>query len=121
MTNEDLRTVNWVPELFLKVVDNIRTRGNLNPSLTNDRHERKIERYNKTLKDSGGAIVGLLATGQDITERKAAEEGSRRSKELLEKTFLSLDRAVFIVSAAEDPVTCSGEEVTMHLNSLTPG
>ncbi len=51
--------------------------------MTKDGRERIIEWYDKTLKDEKGNTVGLVAIGQDITERKLAEEKIRAS--LLEK------------------------------------
>ena len=68
------RDQDQVRELFLKAVGNIQTDGNVNPIVTKDGREREIEWHDKTLKDADGNIVGLLAVGQDITERKAAEE-----------------------------------------------
>ena len=70
------RDQDWVRELFLKAVGDIRTHGNVNPIVTKDGREREIEWYDKTLKDvkdADGNAVGLLAVGQDVTERKAAE------------------------------------------------
>jgi PAS domain S-box-containing protein len=60
--------------LFFQAIDDIQTRGNINPIVTKDGRERKIEWYDKTLKDADGNIVGLLAIGQDITARKRTEE-----------------------------------------------
>jgi PAS domain S-box-containing protein len=76
-----------IRELFLRAVGDIQTRGNVNPIVTKDGHEREIEWFDKTLKDADGNIVGLLAIGQDITERKRAEEALRDANELLEKIF----------------------------------
>jgi len=70
------RDQDWVRELFLKAVGDIRTHGNVNPIVTKDGREREIEWYCKTLKDvkdADGNTVGLFAVGQDVTERKAAE------------------------------------------------
>ena len=47
--------------------------GNVNPIVTKDGQEIYIEWNDKTLKDAQGNVVGLLAIGQDITERKQAE------------------------------------------------
>jgi len=63
-----------VRELFLKAVSDIQTQRNVNPIVTRDGREREIEWYDKTLRDVDGNIVGLLAIGQDITERKRLEE-----------------------------------------------
>jgi len=64
---------NRIRELFLNAVDDIQTRGNVNPIVTKDGRELIIEWYDKTLKDEKGNAVGLLAIGQDITDRKRAE------------------------------------------------
>jgi PAS domain S-box-containing protein len=76
-----------IRELFSRAVSDIQTRGNVNPIVTRDGREREIEWFDKTLKDADGNIVGLLAIGQDITERKRAEEALRDTNELLEKVF----------------------------------
>jgi PAS domain S-box-containing protein len=68
------RNTTSIRELFRQAVSDIQTRGNVNPIITKDGRERQIEWYDKTLKDAEGNVVGLLATGQDITERKRAEE-----------------------------------------------
>jgi PAS domain S-box-containing protein len=59
--------------LFLQAIDDIQTRGNINPIITKDGHEREIEWYDKTLKDTDGRTIGLLAVGQDVTERLQVE------------------------------------------------
>ncbi|NQT72934.1 MAG: sensor histidine kinase [Chloroflexi bacterium] len=61
-----------VRNMFAKAVSNIQTKGNVNPIITKDGQERQIEWYDKTLKDSEGNVVGLLAIGQDISERQRA-------------------------------------------------
>jgi len=61
-----------IRELFSKATDDIKTKGNVNPIVTKDGREREIEWFDKTLKDSNGQTIGLLAIGQDITERKQA-------------------------------------------------
>jgi len=65
---------NRIRELFLNAIDDIQTRGNVNPIVTKDGRELIIEWYDKTLKDEKGNTVGLVAIGQDITDRKQAEE-----------------------------------------------
>ena len=59
---------------FKEAIDDIQTRGNVNPIITKNDRELFIEWHDKTLKDSKGNILGLLTIGQDITERKQAEE-----------------------------------------------
>lgn len=54
-----------------------------NPVLTREREERIIAWHNTVLRDEAGNIVGTLGSGEDITERKQAEEYlQRRNLEL---------------------------------------
>jgi PAS domain S-box-containing protein len=64
--------------LFLKALSDIQMCGNVNPIVTKDGREREVEWYDKTLRDAQGNVNGLLAIGQDITERKQAEEEIRK-------------------------------------------
>ena len=75
-----------VRSLFQKAVGDIQTRGNVGAIITRDGRERLIEWYDKTLKNADGSVEGLLAIGQDVTERKRAEEALRSA--LAEKEML---------------------------------
>jgi PAS domain S-box-containing protein len=72
-----------IQELFLRAVSDIQTRGNVNPIVTKNGLEREIAWYDKTLKDTDGNVIGVLAVGQDITERVRAEETLRHRNEEL--------------------------------------
>jgi len=63
-----------IHQVFDRAVGGTHTRGNVNPILTKDGRERQIEWFSTTLKDVGGHPVGVLAIGQDITERVQAED-----------------------------------------------
>lgn len=63
-----------IRELFLETVINTLTIGNINPIVTKDGDEHLIEWNAKTLKNSKGDVIGLLSTGQDITEKKQTEQ-----------------------------------------------
>jgi PAS domain S-box-containing protein len=51
-----------------------------NPVLTKSGTERIIAWHNTLLKDATGNIIGTLSSGEDITERKQAEEELRKSE-----------------------------------------
>ena len=69
-------------ELFTKAISDIKTEGNINPIVTRDGKELTIEWFNRTLKDKNGDITGILAMGQDITERRNIEEQLRQSQKM---------------------------------------
>jgi PAS domain S-box-containing protein len=49
--------------------------------------ERTIAWHNTVVRDAAGMIIGTLSSGEDITERKLAEEALRRSEEKFSKAF----------------------------------
>jgi PAS domain S-box-containing protein len=79
-----------VREFFLKAVGTFQSKGKVDPILTKDGRLREIEWYDKTLKDTEGRVIGLLAIGHDVTERKRAEETLRESKEFVENLIASM-------------------------------
>jgi len=64
---------NSVKSVFKKAIDDIQTRGNVNPIIAKDGRTILVEWHDKTLKDRDGRTEGILAIGYDITERKRAE------------------------------------------------
>ncbi len=58
-----------IRNLFKTAISDMQTKGNIYPIRTKDGQLHDIEWYDKTLKDAEGNITGLLATGQDVTER----------------------------------------------------
>ncbi len=71
-----------IEKLFTKAISDIKTEGNINPIVTRDGKELTIEWFNRTLKDKNGDITGILAIGQDITERRNIEEQLRQSQKM---------------------------------------
>jgi len=64
-----------------------------NPVLTSRGEERVMAWQNTLLKDAEGRITGILSSGNDITERKRAEEALRRRAEelaALQETVLDI-------------------------------
>ncbi|MBW1781991.1 MAG: PAS domain S-box protein [Deltaproteobacteria bacterium] len=57
-----------------------------NPIRTRDGGSRLIAWHNSILKDSSGNIIGLFSSGEDITDRRYAEEALRESEEKLARS-----------------------------------
>jgi len=71
-------------ELFSKAIRGIQTKGNIDFIATKDGRNIEIEWYDKTLTSADGTIYGLLAIGQDISERKKIEVEARKHLRELE-------------------------------------
>lgn len=71
-----------IRELFMKTKDEEKISGIVNTILTKHGRELEIEWYNRTLKDHKGAAIGVLAIGQDITERKQLEKQYLQSQKM---------------------------------------
>ena len=117
---EDVRGKSWfdtfLPErdreriraLFGRALTAERTSGNVNPIVTKDGRERDIEWFDAPLTDARGELIGVLCTGQDITDRKAAEERLREG----------LARLAAVVSTAVDAIITIDEQGIM--DSVNP-
>ncbi len=72
-------------DLFQLAITNINTKGNINKIITKDGNQRDIEWYDKTITDAAGKTIGLLAIGQDITQRIQAEKEQQRLQSDLQR------------------------------------
>lgn len=70
---------------FKSALSGMRTRAGVNSIMTRDGRELEVEWYDAPLTDAKGELIGLLCTGQDITERKRAEETLRQDHVQLEQ------------------------------------
>lgn len=95
------RDQDWVQALFSKAATGSRTRGNINPIVTKNGRERHIEWFDTTLKDTEGNIVGVLAIGQDVTERKRSEEALKKTYKELEETQQQLIQSKTLAALGE--------------------
>ena len=64
--------------------------------LTKNGGERCIAWHTTLLRDDGGKIIGTLSSGEDITERKHAEEELRDSEDKFRTLFNSASDAIYI-------------------------
>jgi len=95
-----------------------------NPVLTRRSEERLIAWHNAVLRDDRGRIVGTLSSGEDITERRRAEEALRESEarfraivtdqtEMINR-FLPDGRVTFANEAAMRALGMAREELVGH-------
>jgi len=64
-----------------------------------DGHYLWLECVGNFVFDENDQVIGAVLSARDITERKKAEESLQKSRQLLEKTFVNLQDAIFIIDA----------------------
>jgi PAS domain S-box-containing protein len=69
-----------------------------NPVLTKDGKERIIAWHNSTLRDPAGEIVGILSSGEDITDRLLADEALKESEEKYRSMMEAMIEPIVICS-----------------------
>ncbi len=70
-----------------------------NPVLTKAGEERFIEWHNSVLRNANGRIIATLSSGEDITERKRADEKLRESEEKFRSVAQSAKEAIVSINA----------------------
>ena len=65
-------------EMFREMVRTVQSRTHTERMLKRDGTTLEIEWFDRTLTDRKGEFIGLLSIGQDITQRKLAEQDMRR-------------------------------------------
>jgi len=68
-----------------------------NPVLTKSGKEKIISWHTTIIKDKKGNITAILSSGEDITERKKAEEGIKQAKEYAELLYKIIPSGIFTV------------------------
>ena len=69
-----------------------------NPVLTKDGKERIIAWHNSTLRNPAGEIVGILSSGEDITDRLLADEALKESEEKYRSMMEAMIEPIYICS-----------------------
>ena len=71
-----------------------------NPIRTKTGEERIIAWHNALLRDASGKIIGLLSSGEDITERKRAEEALAHERDLLQALMDNMPDTIYFKDTA---------------------
>jgi PAS domain S-box-containing protein len=58
-----------------------------------------MENHLSFMRDAAKKPVGIISVSHDITQRRQAEKALNKSKTLLDKTFASMDEAIFILDS----------------------
>lgn len=88
-----------IRRIFKNAVGNILTKGNINTIVTKNGQERLIEWYDKTIKDADGKVIGVLSTGQDVTEREQARMLLIKSEEKYRALVENVDEIIMMTDA----------------------
>ena len=65
--------------------------------------------------DENNNLIGILGIGEDITERKIAEEERNRSMEKLKKALEGIIQAMVVTVETKDPYTAGHQRRTAEL------
>jgi PAS domain S-box-containing protein len=87
---------------------------NINENVRKNGDRVWVSWRNRAIKDSRGDVIGNLAIGQDITERKAAEEALGQSRAKLDAALASMSDAIFIADAEGRFIQFNDAFVTYH-------
>ncbi|MEZ0395931.1 MAG: PAS domain S-box protein [Anaerolineales bacterium] len=83
----------------------------VNAILTKSGEERWISWHNVALTDKSGKLIGVLSSGEDITERKRAEEKLRQSEETYRNLFHNAQVGLFRTRISDGKILESNEQL----------
>ena len=84
-----------------------------NPVITSNGDERLIAWHNTVLRNEEGHLIGTLSSGEDITERKKAEEQIIKQNEFLNLTIESLPHPFCVINAHDYSIEIANSAARM--------
>jgi len=84
------RDQDHIREFFKSAVHELPVRGYVNPIVIRDGEEKEIEWFSDVMRDTEGVITGLLSIGQDVTERKRAEQVLQSQARIIDQINVSV-------------------------------
>jgi two-component system cell cycle sensor histidine kinase/response regulator CckA len=85
-----------------------------NPVLTKSGEERMIAWHNSVLKDEYGNVTGTLSSGEDITQRRQAEEALRQKEQQYQTLFRDSGDAIYIATREGDYIDVNDSFVDLY-------
>jgi len=99
-----------IRELFNHAMQDSQTKAGINPIITKDGNERNIEWYDQVMNNENSEVSGLLAIGQDVTDREQTQGSLKK-----EQIFISA-----VLESIEDGiVACDEQGVLTYFNDVT--
>lgn len=92
-----------------------------NPVLTRSGDERLIAWHNSLLYDANGVVTGTLSSGEDITDRRRAEDALRASEERFRTVFEASPLATAYMDLEGTILACNREFLRLHALPDDPG
>ncbi len=99
-----------IRKLFRTSVEGERIRGNINPIVIRNGTELQIEWYDNVLLDDDAKLQELLVIGQDVTERKHAQDVLIKDKIFINAVLDSIEDGI---------VACNEQGVLTFFNNAT--
>ncbi len=84
-----------------------------NAVLTRSGEQRLIRWHNSLMHDARGAVIGILSSGEDITEHRRIEEEARGSQELIELALWGADLGAWEWDIVSDSITLNHRALSM--------
>ncbi len=102
-----------IQKIFLKAIEGIQSKNNVNSILTKDGREVEIEWHDRILKDENEKPIGLLAIGLDITERKVLQKALQESEERLSYALNATNDGIWDWDLSSDKLYLSDQYCRM--------